>query len=183
MTNINTRDGLENLRTVSKRFRSCFRNDKKPEKDRKGSKTMGGLFLIPTKTLKTESRRFWEYRNTAILDEIYRNTAWKIVQYRNTANPNVPLYKPTKKSKYMYSLLVYKKKTTQTIQYTRTINGTASLVEAISSIQKEFKSTGHYKIQSVTCSCANVDRSETKEMMKNQRQRLISRPKGQQSTQ
>ena len=79
------------------------------------------------------------------------------------------IYKPTKKSNYMYSLLVYIKKT-QTIQYTRTINGAASLVEAISSIQKEFKSTGHYKIQFVTCSCANVDRSETKEMMKNRRQ-------------
>ena len=92
------------------------------------------------------------------------------------------IYKPTKKSKYMYSLLVYIYKN-KTIQYTRTINSTASLVEAISSIQKEFKSTGHYKIQFVTCSCANVDRSETKEMMTNQRKRLISRPKGQQSTQ
>ena len=81
------------------------------------------------------------------------------------------------------SWFILKKKHTQTIQYTRTINGAASLVEAISSIQKEFKSTGHYKIQFVTCSCVNVDRSETKEMMKNQRQRLILRPKGQQSTQ
>ena len=80
---------------------------------------------------------------------------------------------PRRSQSHMYSLLVYKKNNTQTFQYTRTINGTASLVEAISSIQKEFKSTGHYKIQSVTCSCANVDRSETKEMMKNQRQRLI----------
>ena len=81
------------------------------------------------------------------------------------------IYKPMKKSKYMYSLLVYKENHTQTIQYTKTINGTASLVEAISSIKKEYKSTGHYKIQFVTCSCANVDRSERKKVMKNQRQK------------
>ena len=72
------------------------------------------------------------------------------------------IYKPTKKSKYMYFLLIYKDNHTQTIQYTESINGTASLVEAITSIQKEYKSTGHYKIQLVTCSCANVDRSERK---------------------
>ena len=42
MTNINTRDGLENLRAVLERLRSCFRNDKKPEKDPKGSTTTGG---------------------------------------------------------------------------------------------------------------------------------------------
>ena len=45
----------------------------------------------------------------------------------------------------MYSLLIYKENHTQTIQYTK-------LLEAISSIQKEYKSTGHYKIQLVTCS-------------------------------
>ena len=41
MTNINTRDGSEDLRGVSKRFRSCFRNDKKLEKDPRGSKITG----------------------------------------------------------------------------------------------------------------------------------------------
>ena len=92
------------------------------------------------------------------------------------------IYKPTKKSKYMHSLLVHKENHTQTIQYTKAINGTASLVEAISIIKKEYKSTGHYRIQFVTCSCANVDRSEREKMMVNQRQRLISRPKGLQST-
>ena len=40
-TNINTRDGSEDLRAVSKRFRSCFRNDKKLEKDPRGSKITG----------------------------------------------------------------------------------------------------------------------------------------------
>ena len=81
------------------------------------------------------------------------------------------IYKPTKKSKYMYSILVYNENHIQTIQYTNNINGTASLVEAVSSIQKEFKSAGHYKIQFVSCSCANVDRSERKKLMKNQRQK------------
>jgi len=81
------------------------------------------------------------------------------------------IYKPTKKSKYMYSVLVYNQNHIQTIQYTKNINGTASLVKAVSSIQKEYKSTGHYKIQFVSCSCANVDRSERKKIMKNQRQK------------
>ena len=43
------------------------------------------------------------------------------------------IYKPTKKSKYMYSILVYNENHIQTIQYTNNINGTASLVEAVSS--------------------------------------------------
>ena len=60
------------------------------------------------------------------------------------------IYKPTKKSKYTYALLVYNENHIQTIQYTKNINGTASLVEAVSTIQKEYKSTGHYKIQSQT---------------------------------
>ena len=74
--------------------------------------------------------------------------------------------KPTKKSKYMYSLLVYNENHIQTIQYTKSINGTVSLVEAVSSIKKEYKSTGHRKIQFVSCSCANVDRSEKKKLWK-----------------
>ena len=82
------------------------------------------------------------------------------------------IYKPTKKSKYMYSLLVYNENLIQTIQYTKNINGTASLVEAVSTIQKEYKSTtGHYKIQFVSCSSANVYRSERKKIMKNYRQK------------
>ena len=51
-----------------------------------------------------------------------------------------------------------------TIQYTKNVNGTASLVEAVSTIQKECKSTGHYKIQFVSCSCADVNRSEKKKL-------------------
>jgi len=68
----------------------------------------------------------------------------------------------------MYSFLVYNENHKQAIQYTKNINGTASLVEAVSTIQKECKSTWHYKIQFVSCSCADVDRSER---MKNQRQK------------
>ena len=51
------------------------------------------------------------------------------------------------------------------------INGTASLLEAVSTIKKECKSTGHYKIQFVSCSCANFDRSERKKIIKNHRQK------------
>ena len=43
-----------------------------------------------------------------------------------------------------------------TIQYNKNVTGTASLVEAVSTIQKECKSTGHYKIQFVSCSCADA---------------------------
>ena len=81
------------------------------------------------------------------------------------------IYKSTKKSRYMYSLLVYNENNKQTIQYTKVINGTASLVEAVSTIQKECKSTRHYKIQFVSCSSANVGRSERKTIMKNHRQK------------
>ena len=41
------------------------------------------------------------------------------------------IFKPTKKSKYMYSLLVYNENHIQPIQYITNISGTASLVEAI----------------------------------------------------
>ena len=53
----------------------------------------------------------------------------------------------------------------------KTFNGTASLVVAVSSIQKDCKSTGHHKIQFVSCSCANVDRSERKKIKKNHREK------------
>ena len=62
----------------------------------------------------------------------------------------------------MYSLLVYNENYKQT----------ASLVEAVSTIQNECKSTGHCKIQFLLCSCANVDRSERKKkILKNHRQK------------
>ena len=38
------------------------------------------------------------------------------------------IFKPTKRSKYMYSLLLYNERKTSPIQYTKNINGTASLV-------------------------------------------------------
>ena len=57
------------------------------------------------------------------------------------------IYKPTKNSKYVYSLLVYNKNHIQTIQYTKNINDAASLVEAVGTIQKEYRSPGHYQIQ------------------------------------
>ena len=49
MTNINTRDGSEDLRAVSKRFRSCFRNDKKKKKIREGRKLREDNLKYPTK--------------------------------------------------------------------------------------------------------------------------------------
>ena len=46
----------------------------------------------------------------------------------------------------MYSLLVYNENHIQPIQYTMNITGTASLIEAINCIPKEYKSAGHHKI-------------------------------------
>ena len=39
-------------------------------------------------------------------------------------------FKPTKRSKYMYSPMLYNERDTSPIQYTKNINGMASLVEA-----------------------------------------------------
>ena len=57
------------------------------------------------------------------------------------------------------------------IQHSKNINGTASVVEAISKIQKKCKSPGHYKIQFLTCSCKNGHQHERKKIIKNQRRK------------
>ena len=57
------------------------------------------------------------------------------------------ILKPTKKLKYLYCLLAYDENHETPIQHTKNINGTASVVEAISKIQNKSKSPGHYKIQ------------------------------------
>ena len=59
------------------------------------------------------------------------------------------------------------------IEYTKTINSTASLVVAISNIQKIFNAGESYKIQFVTCSAKAVERAERKKIMKNERQNKI----------
>ena len=46
------------------------------------------------------------------------------------------------------------------IQYTKNINGMASLVDAIRKIQEEYDSQGHIRIQFDICSCKVVDRNE-----------------------
>jgi len=67
------------------------------------------------------------------------------------------IFKPKKISKYLYSLLAYDENPVTPIQHTKNIYGTASPVEAISKIQKKYKSPGHYKIQFFTCSFKNGD--------------------------
>ena len=78
------------------------------------------------------------------------------------------IYKATKKSKYMYSLLVYNENHKQTIQCSKNINGTASLVEAV---RNASLTTGHYKI--VSCSCAKLMLTEVEgnKNRKNHRQK------------
>ena len=79
------------------------------------------------------------------------------------------IFKPTKKSKHLYCLFAYDEN--HQIQHTKNINGTASVVEAISKLQKKCKSPGHYKIQFLTCSCKNGDQNKRKKIIKNQIQK------------
>ena len=46
------------------------------------------------------------------------------------------IFKPTKRSKYVYSLLLFNESQQPLIEYTKTVNSTASLVAAIGNIQK-----------------------------------------------
>ena len=54
------------------------------------------------------------------------------------------------------------------IEYTKTINSTASLVAAISNIKKIYVTLESYKFQFATCSAKAVERVETKKIMKNE---------------
>ena len=74
-------------------------------------------------------------------------------------------FKPTKRSKHMYSPLLYNKRDTSSIQYTKTINGMASLVDAIRKILEKYNTLGQYRILFGTCSCKVVDRKERKKLM------------------
>ena len=56
------------------------------------------------------------------------------------------IFKSTKKSKYLYSLLNFNESQIPPIQYSKNIIGAACLVEAIGSIQKQYQSAEHYKI-------------------------------------
>ena len=79
------------------------------------------------------------------------------------------IFKPTKRSKYVYSLLLFNESQLPLIEYTKTVNSTASLVVAISNIQKLHNAGGYYKIQFITCSAKTVVRAERKKIMKNER--------------
>ena len=60
--------------------------------------------------------------------------------------------KPTKRSKYMYSPLLYHERDTSSIQYTKNINGMASLVNAIRKILEKYSTVGQYRILFAICS-------------------------------
>ena len=69
-------------------------------------------------------------------------------------------FKPTKRSKYMYSPLLYYERHTSPIQYTKNINGMVSLVDAIRKIPEKYNILRHYRILCATCTCKVVDRKE-----------------------
>lgn len=51
------------------------------------------------------------------------------------------------------------------IQYTKNINGMASLVNAIRKILEKYNTLGQYRLLFATCSCKVVDREERKKLM------------------
>ena len=55
------------------------------------------------------------------------------------------IFKHTKRSKYVYSLLVLNESQMPLIEYTKTINSTASPVVAISNIKKMYNAGEYYK--------------------------------------
>ena len=56
-------------------------------------------------------------------------------------------FKPTKRSKYVYSLLIFNGSQMPLIEYTKTVNSTASLFAAISNIQKSYNGLqSHWKV-------------------------------------
>ena len=65
------------------------------------------------------------------------------------------IFTPTKRSKYIYFLLLFNKSQLPLIEYNKT-NGTASLVAAINNIQKLHNAGGYYKIQFIRCSAKAV---------------------------
>ena len=56
----------------------------------------------------------------------------------------------------MYSLLLYNKRDTSPIRFTKNINGTASLVD-IRKIQEKYNTSGQYRRLFATCSCKVAD--------------------------
>ena len=59
------------------------------------------------------------------------------------------------------------------IQYTKNINGMASLVDAIRKILKKYDTLGQYRILFATCSCKVFDREERKKLMIKHRKKTI----------
>ena len=82
-------------------------------------------------------------------------------------------FKPTKRYKYMYSPLLYNERHTSPIQYTKNINGMASLVDAIRKILEKYNTLGQYRILFATCSCKVIYRKERKKLMIKHRKKTI----------
>ena len=73
----------------------------------------------------------------------------------------------------MHSPLLYNERHASPIQYTKNINGMASLVDAIRKILKKYNTLGQYRILFATCSCKVVDRKEREKLMIKPRKRTI----------
>ena len=79
------------------------------------------------------------------------------------------ILRPTRKSKNMYSTSTYDESQVPPIQFIKSINNIASLVEVICTIQKKNQLTEHYEIQFLCCSRKNLDKNERKKIMKRRR--------------
>ena len=60
----------------------------------------------------------------------------------------------------MYSPLLYNERDNSPIQYTKNINGSAWLVDAIRKILEKYNTLVQYRILFATCSCKVFDRKD-----------------------
>ena len=83
------------------------------------------------------------------------------------------IFKPTKRSKYVYSTLICDPSNTTNVQYTKNVSGTSSLVDTIINITKSWHGIEQkYRLQFLICSCDNIDSNERKRLIKNHKRRL-----------
>ena len=94
-----------------------------------------------------------------------------LISFLHTASV-VPL-NPQKDRNICIPPLLYNESHTSPIQYTKNINGMASLVDAIRKILEKYNTLGQYRILFATCSCKVVDRKESKKLMIKHRKKTI----------
>jgi len=80
------------------------------------------------------------------------------------------IFKPTTRSNYLYSFLIYDESRMPPLEHIKNIKGTCMLVDTIFNAKRN-QSIEHYKIQFLSCACENIDKNERKRLLNNQRQK------------